>query len=401
MLRYLFLAVLLMFHQDNPEKLCLDGTFIPLEDRTISDLRWLGENLFAVYESYSFVWIYDASELEREPLSFSSRGKFSPDGRYWAVQQEGMTEVFDTATGTLFNTFQHSPSNIRDFDALAFDRASTKLASSRGNVIDIWYITTGELISTIIVEDSFVTSLAFNFDGTLLVAGLYNTVAAVWDVHLTALVAQIDGHMNNIYPRFVSEDDWLLIQSIDRSITLWDIISKKRLIYVSTHSDLSYAYVTDDQQSLVVADSIVRNGVAYGVFQIWDIEQETQKAVYELKAGEALSLVPGNMILSGEQIVISAEDRNLLLIDTVTGVQLYEFVHPEIVKGADFNADGSLIVSWDETLHLWDAYTGNQIIELDTEPIVDAIFTPNGTQLITAHEDGSILLWDITKQCED
>ena len=70
------------------------------------------------------------------------------------------------------------------------------------------------------------------------------------------------------------------------------------------------------------------------------------------------------------------------------------------VNSAVFSPDGSRIVtaSSDSTARLWDAKTGIVLATLSghTGPVWSAVFGPDGSRVVTASDDNTARLWDAT-----
>jgi WD40 repeat protein len=69
------------------------------------------------------------------------------------------------------------------------------------------------------------------------------------------------------------------------------------------------------------------------------------------------------------------------------------------VKSATFSPDGSRIVtaSQDGTARIWDAGTGKEIAALHghESAVVSAVFSPDGSRVLTASWDGTARIWDV------
>ena len=387
---------------ENVSNMSLLGTFSSLEENDIHHIEWLSSSIssFAVYGN-SGVWIYQADDLEGEPRYFSGRGVLSQDGHYWAIQntrgQRGTTQIFDTISGTQLHILQHGQVELsNEFNPLTFNFDSTKIASAWGDTIRIWDTTTGSLISEISTE-GIITSLSFNLEGSLIGAALYDGTVRVWDSSTGQTVAEIQDHFNLVYPHFVSSENWLLTSSIDRTVTLWDLTSKTRLLFVPAHTDLVHAQLTGSGENIVVADASVQQSTNYSVLEIWNIALNKHIATYELVYDGIGFLIPGSIVFDTENrlVIFWTANEQALLIDAEAGQQLYAFMHSDAVRGAIFNVDSSLVVSWSDELYFWDVETGELVISIATESIQDVIFSPDGSRMITAHIDGSIRLWGI------
>ena len=72
--------------------------------------------------------------------------------------------------------------------------------------------------------------------------------------------------------------------------------------------------------------------------------------------------------------------------------------HSGGVTGCAFAPDGTRILSasWDNTLRLWDAATGEALMTLQghTNPVTACAFAPDGTRILSASGDNTLRLWD-------
>ena len=69
------------------------------------------------------------------------------------------------------------------------------------------------------------------------------------------------------------------------------------------------------------------------------------------------------------------------------------------MSSAEFSPDGKHIVtaSWDKTVRLWDAATGQQIgppFSNDDAMVAQARFSPDGARIVAALSDKTARLWD-------
>jgi WD40 repeat protein len=111
-------------------------------------------------------------------LSFSPNGRFRASG-----DANGTVKLWDVASKKLQTTLTDSANNLEDEEAaLAFAPDSATLAVAIGRVVQLWDVTTGQLVARLEGHDRKVTCLAFLPDGTRLASGSYDRTVLLWDV---------------------------------------------------------------------------------------------------------------------------------------------------------------------------------------------------------------------------
>ena len=78
------------------------------------------------------------------------------------------------------------------------------------------------------------------------------------------------------------------------------------------------------------------------------------------------------------------------MLSTLTG-------HTDSVLNAVFSPDGTKVVtaSDDSTAIIWDAATGTVLSTLTghTDSVLNAVFSPDGTKVVTASNDSMAIIW--------
>ncbi len=111
-------------------------------------------------------------------------------------------------------------------------------------------------------------------------------------------------------------------------------------------------------------------------------------------------VVDASFSTDGARVVTASVDNTVRLWDARTGKEIVVLEgHREIVRSASFSPDGTQVVtaSSDDTARVWDARTGKELVVLegDNGDVWSASFSPDGTQVLTTCEkNGKARLWD-------
>ena len=104
-------------------------------------------------------------------------------------------------------------------------------------------------------------------------------------------------------------------------------------------------------------------------------------------------------------LATASDDKSLRLWDAHTGDPLVEFRgHANFVFSVRFNPQSNLLVSgsFDETVKLWDVRSGECISTLPahSDPVTGVDFNRDGTCIVSGSHDGLIRIWDtFTGEC--
>jgi WD40 repeat protein len=103
---------------------------------------------------------------------------------------------------------------------------------------------------------------------------------------------------------------------------------------------------------------------------------------------------------SGLHVLSGGESAAATLWDLSQGSALGTLEHPVgHIRSVALSPDGALAATGGDRLypkiHLWDLGTGRvlHIYDGHTDAIIDLIFTPSGTHLLSCSDDGTMRLW--------
>jgi COMPASS component SWD3 len=157
---------------------------------------------------------------------------------------------------------------------------------------------------------------------------------------------------------------------------------------------------------------------ADGSVKIWDLGASVEDSK-ERKVGGDYLLNPATTLLGhsrginevcwsngGDPFVATAsDDKTLRLWDAQTGDAMVEFRgHDNFVFCCEFNGPSNLLVSgsFDETVKLWDVRSGECVSTLPahSDPVTSVSFNRDGSCVVSASHDGLIRIWDVcTGEC--
>src|SRR5882757_5959642 len=124
-------------------------------------------------------------------------------------------------------------------------------------------------------------------------------------------------------------------------------------------------------------------------------------AIQNIFHGHSSGVISVAFSRDGSRIVSGSWDKTIRLWDAETGDPIGKPLegHSSRVESVAFSRDGSCIVSgsWDNTIRLWDAETGDPIgkpLEGHSSGVNSVAFSPDGSRIVSGSSDNAIRLWD-------
>ncbi len=351
------------------------------------------------------------------------------DGRLWIGRSIAVSPDFKTvALGPVFPTIRQwdigtgeelfpeltSTGHDAEVQCVAWSPDGRVIASGGPNhQINLWDAETGKLRLKI-ASSSSANRMAFTPAGRQLLTSWENAgMIRVWDVDTGKEVRTIESGMKKVRAFALTRDGKRLLSVVsdspygwhspvgDESFQVWDFESGEKLreFKFKTASTESIAH-TLDGASLVT-------GSANGIIHVMDVETGNERAMLP---GHSHSV--GALALSGDGTLLASGslDQTIRIWDAREWKALRVLKgHKRAVTAVAFSPDDRSLASGSGTksyprhpehsqrIRLWDVRSGDQIgafsgHNANTSALA---FAPNGRRLVSAHNDTTLLIWNV------
>ena len=379
--------------------------------------------------------------------------QFSPNGRILFVlcsrYPSVRTVYFRNINSEKWNQLKRSTQNSNDkgYSSMFFSPDVNTLATihkSDGRV-DLWDVSTGEYIRSLIGNDSSkISTLSFSSNGRFIATSGHDGTIHLWAAKHGMPLIPLSGHKGSIHNIVFSPDGMtLLSKGTDNTVHLWNAITGQLLTTLDGYAKRVYdVEITPDGNTIASwsSDETLRlydyntgklhkqhklneqhklNGIEGDVRTFYFspngntfITQSDWSGVYlwDLDTGKLINKLSErknyidyvHISPNGKTIAAGGDDDIILIWDANTGQLLNTITD---IKGklyqVHYSTDGSIIVSKSEfNTQLWDPNTG-QLIRTITgiSGWIDGVyFSKNANSIVTSiyfesDDDGSFL-WD-------
>jgi WD40 repeat protein len=297
-----------------------------------------------------------------------------------------------------------------------FSPDGLKVAASNSQGVTIWDVRTANEQS--ILNDIWVTVVAYSPDGTTMACGTYGGSIILWDVRSFKELLRIEAHPfredNTITAvtdlKFSSTGRVLASGGGDRQIKLWDPISGKLIKSLDGHLDFIQPLAFSSDGTLLASGSVINDNrpqenslsdshVAWHTDKLilWDVEKGVGKMKLDVHVGiNALAFSPDGQILASGN-----DDASISLRDTYSGSVINTLhKHAGSVTSVAFSHNGEFFASGggrkDGSITLWNAKTW-QVMEnalAHSSSVVSVEFSPDDRLLVSANSE-TIKLWQL------
>ena len=384
----------------------------------------------------------------------------SPDGRTLASGSlDNTIRLWNMRTHRKILTITQHTDWVR---SLAFSQDGMVLASASGDkTLRFWEITTGRQLSLNNTGHwGSITALAFSQDGSMLasVGGYWDKKVYLWNTNIGDNLFTLKGHKSSGKVLVFSKDDKTLACGYDDgTILLWDVdtgrLQSSLTKYVdpqpySTKNTSIDALTFSHDGKMLASESSFRT-------VLWDVQSGQHLSTYVskiYKPGNALAFSSNNSTLATVDVmeklrIFDVSTGKMVRSTNIDNIQVFKFsfstyattllgICPwrseirlwDVQTGnflksiplqrstnkplsSDVDSSGKWTISTDwttligrdsnsfDTIHLWDARTGNKIssVKSDWDSISVLGLSPDGRILATGYSNGTILLREIRK----
>jgi len=356
---------------------------------------------------------------------------FSFDGtRYGTVSDDAYCRIRETSTDRLLNTVRHrdssqgsfyditcidfSPNSYRfitggednyarlwdgtnglaiahtnDVTAVAFlPTGSEVLTTSRLTAISRWSATTGTRVGLPIQAGGNVYQMKISPAGDMLLTGLDNGVAKLWNLNSTALLQTYQGHTESILSvAYAPDGNRVYTASADASLRVWGTQSSIELGRSAGHTDdINEVDISRDDSTIVSVDES-------GTLLLW----EAASSLYKTSIDNNQYTFDAKFGKESNDLFVTS---NRVTLRWDTNESEVTVVYPSLSQtlAIDTTPSGKYLLSGssDATLSLWEVPSGAELnrISIDNYYARKVAISDDATLALVATSDYRATLWN-------
>jgi WD40 repeat protein/serine/threonine protein kinase len=360
---------------------------------------------------------------------------FSPDGsRVLTASDDHTARIWDAATGRPLVEMRHGDAVRHAF--FSSPDGKRVLTCSTDGTARVWDAATGWAVAAAMPHGGVVRYAAFSADGSRVVTASEDCTARVWDVATGGALTPPLKHLEMVYRAAFSPDGrYIITASADDTARVWAVATGELVLPpLRRRDDVRQARFSPDGRRILTASDD-------GTARLWDAATGAPLTP-PMRHGSAVKRAFFSP--DGQWVVTASDDNTARVWNARTGEpRTCPLVHAGTVQTASLSRDGRylLTASDDMSARLWDIslsrppwhegpcdrakpQTGMSpdgrhrvdkkdnttdntahIVEVETghvvgsplrhgSPITQAVFSPDGSKILTASEDDTVRVWE-------
>lgn len=319
---------------------------------------------------------------------------FSPDGRQIVSSgEDDSLRLWDCSTGRLIRTFQEAQPGSE----LVFSADGHYFFSRTGFAVNAWDIYTGIQAQHLELDVGEILSFAFSADahyGLGLRSALDGDEFILWDLVTRKVVRT-----------FSRPKDDSLIDSVDLSpdlrhvlalagnyIEIWDLETGKLIHVLGGHTDYVRTARFSPQDQYVLSQS------SDHTVRLW--ETTSGKELWKLEEPSSGYQMPVAFSHDGHVAFVSGDDKTIKMLEIPSGKIIKVFSgHPDDVTSIAVSRDGTYLISGTDKggMILWNIASGEPVrtISGQTQAAVAVNFSPDRNYIYSVGPDHNIERWNL------
>jgi WD40 repeat protein/DNA-directed RNA polymerase specialized sigma24 family protein len=331
---------------------------------------------------------------------------FSPDGKSLAAADtSGRVRVWDVTTRRERVRHDEHSGGLPDV-AVSPDGKLAATAGADGTV-RIWDLATMRTVRSWSADNfASVLAVAFTPDGGSLLTCGWSGSLRLWDVATGKEIRRLRDEKSYVRGAALSPDGQLVATTGKggMSIVLCETATGRPVRELTGHiSLLSWLTFSPDGRRLISAADSHFDGTKSLTdlsVRVWDVA--TGKELHKFDAGRphgGVAVSPDGRVIAAGAFAPGETTGSLRFWDTVTGKELEERRMNGVARVA-FSKDGRYLATADRDIQLIEVASGRPVQNFQSEAgaVNKLVFTPDGRRLISAHDDGTALVWDLVPQ---